>query len=342
MAEGKTVGFLGGKFLPFHLGHMYLIVAASTIADELYVVLTSSKNRDRQLCERDGIKYIPDDVRFSWIGEAVNNLENVKLVQIEDDEFDENYDWDSGAERIKQSIGKPIDFVFSSEPGYDAHFKRNYPDAKHIVIDAARGAVNISGTKLRKDIYAHWDMLPPYVRKYFAKKVVLIGTESCGKSTLAKKLAKFYNTDFVEEVGRKYCDRYSNHLTAEMFDRIGMDHFLEVERKSEGCNKVLFVDTEATVTQFYLNKYFNGQKSKLLEEIIKIQRYDLAIFLEPDVRWVDDGLRSDGCHQTRINNNEEMKQMFTDRGIDFVCINGNYNERFNKARGLVDCLFQKK
>jgi len=341
MEKTKTIGFLGGKFLPFHLGHVYFIVAASNMVDELYIILSSSKNRDKQLCERDGIKYIPDKVRFSWIGEAVNNLDNVKLVQIEDDQWDENYDWDTGADMIKKAIGKPIDFVFSSETSYDEHFKRNYPNAKHIVIDAGRDVVDISGTELRKNLYKNLDKLPPYVRKYFIKKVLIIGTESCGKSTLVKKLAKLYNTTFVEEIGRNYCNKYSDCLTKEMFPLIAMEHFLEQEEKATHSNRVLFVDTDATITQFYLNKYFPGEKSDLIEEIIKLQNYDLVIFLEPDVRWVDDGLRNEGEEEIRKKNNEEMKKMFRDRGINFISINGDYTERFDKSRKLVDDLFKQ-
>jgi len=336
----ETIGFMGGKFLPLHVGHIYAIVAASNKVDKLYVILSSSKNRDKELCERDGIKYIPDEVRFSWIGEAVNNLENVELIHIEDDQWDENYDWDTGADMIKKAIGKPIDFVFSSETSYDEHFRKNYPNSKHIIIDAGREVVNISGTELRKDLYKNWDKLPEYVRKYFVKKVVIVGTESCGKSTLVKKLAKLYNTNFVEEVGRRYCDKYSNRLTREMFDLIAMEHFLEQQEKAVRSNKVMFVDTEAVVTQFYLNKYFKGEKSSLIEEIIKLQSYDLVLFLEPDVKWVDDGLRNEGEERVRKDNNEELKRMFDERKIPYITISGDYTERFNKAKEIINSLFK--
>jgi len=243
---------------------------------------------------------------------------------------------------IKKAIGKPINFVFSSEESYNEHFKKNYPNAKHIIIDSGRKVVDISATELRKDLYAHWDKLPNCVKPYFTKKVAIVGTESCGKSTLAKKLAKLYNTNLVEEVGRRYCEKYSNNLTGEMFDSIAMEHFLEQEQKIGNSNKVIFVDTEAIVTQFYLNKYFPGKKSHLIEELTKIQNYDLIIFLEPDVEWVEDGLRNDYQEEIRKKNNEEMKRMFEEKGIKFVTINGNYSERFDQARKLIDDLFLKK
>ena len=334
----ETIGFIGGKFLPFHLGHVYVIMAASNQVDKLYVVLSSSKNRDRELCERDGIKYMPAEVRLSWLGESLSNLDNIEIIHIEDDQWDDNYDWKAGADMIKDAIGKPIDYVFSSEESYGEHFEKYYPGAKHVVVDDKRKTVTISATEMRKNIFDHWEKLPLCVRSFFTRKVAIIGTESCGKSTLAKKLAKFYNTNYVHEVGRDYCDRYSNQLTKEMFDHIAMEHFLLQQRMARESNKVLFVDSEAVITQYYLDMYFGGAKSMLIEELIKLQDFDLAIFLEPDVKWVDDGIRFAGGEELRKKNNLKLKSMFDERGIPYVCISGNYHERFMSAKGEVDKL----
>ncbi len=342
MGENKTVGFMGGKFLPFHQGHVYGIIAASNQVDELYVVLSSSKNRDKEICERDKIKYIPADVRLSWIGENLNDLENIRIIHVEDDSWDEDYDWEAGAKMIREKIGKPIDFVFSSETSYGEYFQKYYPEAKHVVINEGRDVVSISATELRRDIYNNWDKLPLSVRPYFVKKVLVIGTESCGKSTLTKKLAKFYNTNYVPEVGRDYCLRYSNRLTSEMFNEISMEHWLLQKKLIKESNKVLLIDSDAVITQYYLDMYFNGSKSELIEEIIKLQNYDLILFLEPDVKWVNDGIRFSGEEDVRLKNNEKLKKMFHERGIFFKSINGNYTERFNKSKYFVNKLFQEK
>ncbi|MBR9703834.1 multifunctional transcriptional regulator/nicotinamide-nucleotide adenylyltransferase/ribosylnicotinamide kinase NadR [Candidatus Pacearchaeota archaeon] len=339
--ENKTVGFIGGKYLPFHQGHVYTIMAASNQVDKLYVVLSSCENRDREICKRDGIKYISAKTRLKWIGRNLSNLSNIEILHIEDDSWEHDYDWEKGANMIKQSIEEPIDFVFSSEHSYDKLFRKYYPDSKHVVIDDKRKTVCVTATEVRRNLYSHWDKLPKSVRADFVKKVAIVGTESCGKSTLVKKLAKFYDTTYVPEVGRKYCKKYSNQLTEEMFPLIAMKHFLLQDKKAQDSNKILFIDTDATITQYYLDMYFQGKKSPFLEEIIKLQEYDLVIYLEPDVKWVSDGLRFSGKNDERFFNNEKLKKMFRDRQINFVSVNGDYAERFNKARSLVDKLLER-
>ncbi len=120
-----TVGFIGGKFLPLHQGHVYAITQAACRCDELYVVLSHSPVRDQKLCEAAGMKPIPYEVRLRWLSTLVKDMENVRVIAVEDGaESDETYDWQAGAADIKRKIGKPIDFVFSSEQSYDPIFRR--------------------------------------------------------------------------------------------------------------------------------------------------------------------------------------------------------------------------
>jgi HTH-type transcriptional repressor of NAD biosynthesis genes len=92
----------------------------------------------------------------------------------------------------------------------------------------------------------------------------------------------------------------------------------------------LFIDTEAIVTQYYLKAYL-GQRDGLLTRIANNQNYDLWIFLEPDVKWVDDGTRTFGEQSVREQNNQDLKYMLKYMGVQYITIKGNYNERLNEA-----------
>ena len=330
-----SVGFIGGKFLPLHLGHVFAIVSASNQCDELYIVLSHSEKRDRELCAEGEIKYIPSSIRLSWLGELTSNMSNVKIIDVKDLFGDSDYDWEDGANKIKNKIGKPIDFIFSSENSYEEIFDKLYPGSKHIVIDNDRSVYNISATKIRNNIYHNWDMLPNFVKSFFTKKVVVVGTESCGKTTLVQNLAKIYNTTFVEEFGREICLKYNNQLTVDIFSHIAYGHKVSEYNRLQNANKFLFIDSEALITKYYLNMY-TGTDNELYESMAKLQDYDLWIYLEPDIEWVDDGLRFQGDSKSRVNNNLTLKELLHKNGIEFVSIDGNYQERFNKSIKLIN------
>ena len=336
------VGFIGGKFLPLHQGHVYSILQASTRVDKLYVILSHSEKRDRDLCERCGCKYIPYQTRLSWLHQLAKNTDHIVPVAIEDEYGDDDYDWEDGARKIKEKIKEPIDIIFGSDPEYKEIFSKLYPDACYTLVDHDRSIQPVSGTKVRNDPYKHWDMLPSFVRPFFVKKVVVVGTESCGKSTLVSKLAQMYNTVRVEEHGRNVCEENGGPetLTEDMYRRIAYGHKLLEYEAVQKANKLLLVDTEAVVTEYYAGLY-NGYSDPLFGEMIKHEDYDLWLFLEPDVTWVDDGQRRHGSDDARLENNRKLKSMLDGYGIKYVTISGNYEERLQFAMDEVDALFKK-
>jgi HTH-type transcriptional regulator, transcriptional repressor of NAD biosynthesis genes len=337
-----TVGFIGGKFLPLHLGHVYAIVRASTMVDELYVVLSHSERRDKELCEQTKMESIPAQIRLRWLSQLTKDMPHVKVLSIEDDQGNEDYNWEEGATRIKQAIGRPIDFVFSSELDYQDIFTKLYPTATHILIDPDRRHVEISATKIREEgIFHHWSYLPDFVKPYFVKKVVIIGTESCGKSTLTKNLAKIYNTSYVEEYGRTVCEDLGGCdgiIIEEDYLKIAYGHKMKEIEAVEKANKLVFIDTEAIVTQFYSHLY-NDVYQPVLDEIAKLQDYDLWLFLEPDVTWVNDGLRVHGEDSTRNENNHHLKKLLDQHKIEYQILQGSYENRLKGAMKWIEALF---
>jgi len=338
-----TVGFIGGKFLPLHLGHVYAIIHASSMVDELYVVLSHSEKRDNELCQSSKMNYIPAQIRLRWLSKLTKDMPHVKVISIEDEDDNEHYNWAEGAGLIKKEIGKPIDYVFSSEREYEPLFQKLYPDSKHVLIDPERTHVNISATQIRNDgVFQHWEYIPDVVKPYFVKKIVVIGTESCGKSTLTKNLAKIYNTTYVEEYGRTVCEDLGGCdgiIIDEDYLQIAYGHKMKELESIEKANKLVFIDTEAIVTQFYSNLY-NQVNQPVLDEIAKQQDYDLWLFLEPDVQWVDDGLRVHGDVEARIKNNQHLKTLLYNQNIHYKILNGDYENRLNGAITYIDDLLK--
>lgn len=329
----KVIGFYGGKMFPFHMGHLNCIIRAAGMVDELYVILFSNEKEERRLTSSSKIRYeeMTPRKRLEWISKSVKDIPGVKVAHIT-----EGYgNWKAESEEVIKTIGRQPDYIFSSENSYDEIFKSIYPGIKHVIFD--RSIIDVSGTLIREEgPYKHWDKLPKAVQNDFVKKVVIVGTESCGKSTLTLKLAKAFNTEYVHEFGRDICEEFNGCdgiLPDDIYPTIAYGHKMLERDKQSKANKLLFIDSEAVVTQFYSNLY-NNINHNVVDEIIKTQKYDLWIYLEPDVKWVDDGLRVHGTDNERYENNENLKKMLMDRNIDFVSIDGDYANRFNKAYDL--------
>jgi HTH-type transcriptional repressor of NAD biosynthesis genes len=336
MTFGK-VGMYGGKFLPVHMGHVNMMIRASTMVDELHIVVSYDPKYEEILCSRGnkgaGIKRIPEDVRVRWWKQLTKDMPHVHVHKVYEEQTGQFEDWEKGATGIKEAVGKPIDVVFSSEPEYGVFFKRLYPGAAHVIVDPLRDKHSISATEIREEgPFKHWNMIPEVVKPYFNKTVVVVGTESCGKTTLVKNLANLYNTRYVEEYGRTFYERIGdeNSTLYEDYSHIAFEQKFHEKNQLERANKILFVDTEAVVTQYYSQLYLSAT-NPVVEAVAEEQQYDLWLFLEPDVEWVGDGYRQHGDQSDRSKNNEKLKSMLTKKGVEFKSIKGNYQQRLEQA-----------
>ena len=110
-------------------------------------------------------------------------------------------------------------------------------------------------------------------------------------------------------------------------------------RLMERSGKVFFEDTDCLITRFYMGflKDSNLEKNeRLVEAIAALNSYDLILFLEPDVEWVQDGDRSEVIAADRKKYSEMIKALFTERGFPFKTITGDYNSRFDQAVSYVN------
>lgn len=331
------IGMYGGAFNPLHLGHVNNIIMAANQCEKLYVVLSVTNNPEE----------IDPRKRLMWLKNITKHIDNIEIFQIFDDCYNKNDEnWEKQRKQIINKIKQPIDVVFAGEDYKDKNiWEKLYPKSK---IKYLKKEFDISSTLIRIDPYKYYDYLPKIVKQHYLKKVCIIGTESCGKTTLVKNLANYFNTTYVEESGRYICiDRGGmDAMTTEDYLDILYDQKVQERKAEKDANQLLLIDTEALVTLFYYrfdfdkNDQFGKNFTTLSETIAKFNDYDLYLFLEPDVKWVDDGYRIIGG-KIRDERNEQLKQIFKENNIKFFSIKGDYQARYEQAKKIISHLLGK-
>jgi NadR type nicotinamide-nucleotide adenylyltransferase len=275
-----TLGFTVGKFYPPHRGHKHLIDTARRQVDRLVVMLAHHESQR-----------IPGELRREWLQEIHPDCE-IHLVP--DELADDTEQW---ARFTIAHLGRAPDVVFSSEdygPRFAAHM-----NCRHVMVDRPRVRVPVSGTAVRSDPLGHLGFLEPCVRAYFVRRVVLVGAESTGKTTLAELLARKWQTNWVPEFGREYWERKVAGLSmdgplpgwsSEEFVTIAAGQQSRENLAARTAHRVLICDTNAWVTGTWHERYLDRRDAR----VDAIGRNDVAhlyLLTLPDVPFVQDGWR---------------------------------------------------
>ena len=195
------------------------------------------------------------------------------------------------------------------------------------------------------------------------KKIVVIGPESTGKSTLCSLLAKHYNTIWCAEYAREYLLNNGNDYTyddlltiargqlllqEEAVRSIGNSKQLKIQTDSPENNSLplanssplLFIDTDMYVMKVWCEYVFDKCHQYILDEIVQ-RTYHLYLLCKPDIAWVKDELREYPDEKIRIELYHIYRDILINQSVPWIEVSGDYESRLQMGIEAVEGLISK-
>ena len=316
-----TSGFLLGKFMPPHAGHVFLCETARALVDRLTILVC----------------WLPDDpipgpLRLAWVRELLPDCRVIGHDAIVPQTPDENPDfWPIWRGLVRDAHPEPIDMVFASE-GYGERLAAEV-GARFHPVDPGRAAVPVSAEAIRADPWVQWRFIPAPVRPYYARTICLHGAESTGKSALAARLAAHFETDHVPEYGRTWCEAFGTDLAMDDLVAIARTHDAMTRSALRRCNRRLILDTDPLMTAAWADMLF-GERDPWFAEWRGVA--DLYLLMDTDLPWRDDGTRLFGGVEERRRFQGVARAELERRGVRWVEVKGVGEARFEAALAAIE------
>jgi NadR type nicotinamide-nucleotide adenylyltransferase len=187
------------------------------------------------------------------------------------------------------------------------------------------------------------------------KRIVVIGPESTGKSTLCEQLAAHYHTGWVPEFAREFLTthgtayRYEDLLTiakgqialedrmAEQLQQAASLLKQQQEVPEGAADDLLFIDTDLYVMKVWSEFVFGKCDPWILEQILA-RKYDGYLLCRTDLPWTADELREYPDPVTRERLFHIYKDCLVNQNTPWSEIGGQSGERLEGAIAAVNRL----
>lgn len=167
------------------------------------------------------------------------------------------------------------------------------------------------------------------------RKIVIIGPESTGKSTLCEQLAAHYQTVWCPEYAREYLLENGAHYTYNQLLDIAKGQLALEDQLAESANQHYFIDTNMYVMKVWCEVVFENCHNWILNQIAQ-RSYDLYLLCNTDLPWEYDVLREYPDIAMREKLYKMYKDLLVHDGTTWAEVSGNEEERLQTAIRHID------
>ena len=184
------------------------------------------------------------------------------------------------------------------------------------------------------------------------QKIVVLGPESTGKSTLCAALAEHYQTIWTPEYARQYLSEYGTKYTYDDLLTIAKGQIKNEEKSiqlleqnnadniSQATIKKLIVDTDMYVMKVWCEYVFNNCHHYILEQINQ-RNYDLYLLCDIDLPWTVDEMREYPDAGPRLELFTLYKELLINQKTPWGIVSGVGAQRTANAIQLINQFLPK-
>ncbi|MEM9160350.1 MAG: ATP-binding protein [Verrucomicrobiota bacterium] len=156
-------------------------------------------------------------------------------------------------------------------------------------------------------------------------RVVFIGAECTGKSSLTAEIAARFDEPFSREYVRDYAERLDREIREEDLEPIARGQLSHEDEALKKASVFVFHDTNILSSILYARHYF-GKRYAWVDRFFEERVYDHYFICQPDIPWVEDpGQRVSSEERDELH--LRFKQILEDYGIPAVPVEGTLAER---------------
>lgn len=348
----EKVAVVFGTFAPLHQGHIDLIQRAKRQCNRVCVIVSGYKG------DRGEEVGLPLQKRFRYIREGFSNDELTQIYKLDETELPryplgwepwlkialETIQYDSKREDLVFFVGEKAYQEELEVRGFQAHLQERQ--------------FGISGTLIRENPSKYWKYIAQPFRRQFTKKVLIMGSASNGKTTLAKDLARFYDAPVSLEYAREYQIRNNvrdDELTPKDYYYLLLGQYDQTSKLIDSSvNRGLVIaDTNSLVTKGYYDYYMEveGPETSMTDtfdnlfvSILAKEKWDLILFVQPIGSYVNDGFRDmtmadDEIRNSFSNHLDHLRHQYLS-DIPTAYLGQDYLGNYEEAKRVIDTIYQ--